>query len=62
MHATPEGAPIMKTFTGFLAAAALLTACGDSSSNEDTGSVATESNGETEDTTDPTGETEDPTG
>jgi hypothetical protein len=54
----------MKKFTGFLAAAALLTACGDDTSNEDTGasSMGTDS-GETE-TTDPTADTEttDPSG
>ncbi len=50
----------MKKLTGFLAAAALLTACGDDSSNEDTGATPT-SGADTETTDDPTGDTEDPT-
>lgn len=50
----------MRNFTGLLAAAALLVACGDDASNEDTGAMVSESAGG--ETDDPTGETDDPTG
>ncbi len=50
----------MNKFTGFIAAATLLTACGDDTSNEDTGAQVTTVNG-TDSGTDPTGETDDAT-
>lgn len=52
----------MKKFTGFLAAAALLVACGDDASNEDTTGADTETSTpvDTETTADPTGDTEGP--